>query len=73
VFRSFFKASRRTTTAISAATAVDRTLKRDDDEITVFDSTGLAVQDLAVAVAVYEVWRANREREEFVGITEITL
>jgi alanine dehydrogenase len=25
-----------------------------DDEITVFDSTGLAVQDLAVAVAVYE-------------------
>jgi hypothetical protein len=26
------------------------------------------VQDLAVAVAVYD-WRANREREEFVGIT----
>jgi len=44
-----------------------------DDEITVFDSTGLAVQDLAVAVAVYEDWRANRERQEFVGVTEITL
>ena len=39
----------------------------------VFDSTGLAVQDLAVAVAVYEDWRANRERAAFVGVTEITL
>jgi alanine dehydrogenase len=47
--------------------------RRDDDEITVFDSTGLAVQDLAVAAAVYEDWRANRERAEFVGVTEITL
>jgi ornithine cyclodeaminase/alanine dehydrogenase-like protein (mu-crystallin family) len=43
------------------------------EEITVFDSTGLAVQDLAVAVAVYERWRANRELEEFVGVTEITI
>jgi ornithine cyclodeaminase/alanine dehydrogenase-like protein (mu-crystallin family) len=28
--------------------------RRSEDEITIFDSTGLAVQDLAVAVAVYE-------------------
>jgi ornithine cyclodeaminase/alanine dehydrogenase-like protein (mu-crystallin family) len=28
--------------------------RRDDGEMTVFDSTGLAVQDLAVALAVYE-------------------
>jgi ornithine cyclodeaminase/alanine dehydrogenase-like protein (mu-crystallin family) len=47
--------------------------RRSDEEITVFDSTGLAVQDLAVAVAVYEHWRANRERAEFVGVTEIAL
>jgi alanine dehydrogenase len=46
---------------------------RDGDEITVFDSTCLAVQDLAVAVAVYEDWRANRKRAEFVGVSEITL
>jgi len=39
----------------------------------VFDSTGLAVQDLAVAVAVYEDWRANRGRAASVGVTEITL
>jgi ornithine cyclodeaminase/alanine dehydrogenase-like protein (mu-crystallin family) len=31
--------------------------RRSDDEITAFDSTGLAVQDLAVAIAVYERWR----------------
>ncbi len=31
--------------------------RRDDHEITIFDSTGLAVQDLAVAVAVYERYR----------------
>lgn len=45
--------------------------RRDDDDITVFDSTGLAVQDLAVAAAVYERWFANRENEHFVGVTEI--
>jgi ornithine cyclodeaminase/alanine dehydrogenase-like protein (mu-crystallin family) len=33
--------------------------RRDEHEITVFDSTGLAVQDLAVAVAVFERYRAS--------------
>jgi ornithine cyclodeaminase/alanine dehydrogenase-like protein (mu-crystallin family) len=42
-----------------------------DDDITVFDSTGLAVQDLAVALAVYERYRANPDRQEFVGITTV--
>ena len=28
--------------------------RRRDDEITLFDSTGLAIQDLAVAIAAYE-------------------
>jgi alanine dehydrogenase len=51
----------------------EETGRRNNDEITVFDSTGLAVQDLAVAVAVYERWRANRDLEEFVGVTEITI
>ena len=31
--------------------------RRDEHEITVFDSTGLAVQDLAVAVAVFTRYR----------------
>jgi alanine dehydrogenase len=45
--------------------------RRADEEITVFDSTGLAVQDLAVAVAVYERWRADSESEAFAGVTEL--
>ena len=28
--------------------------RRSDDEITIFDSTGLAIQDLAIAIAAYE-------------------
>jgi alanine dehydrogenase len=31
--------------------------RRDADEITLFDSTGLAIQDLAIVQAVYESWR----------------
>jgi alanine dehydrogenase len=40
--------------SVLAGTAVGR---RDDDEATVFDSTGLAIQDLAIALAAME--RAN--------------
>jgi ornithine cyclodeaminase/alanine dehydrogenase-like protein (mu-crystallin family) len=28
--------------------------RASDDEITIFDSTGLAIQDLAIAIAAYE-------------------
>ena len=31
--------------------------RRSDDEITLFDSTGLAIQDLGICRAVYERWR----------------
>jgi alanine dehydrogenase len=31
--------------------------RRSADEITAFDSTGLAIQDLAIASAVYEAWK----------------
>jgi alanine dehydrogenase len=41
-----------------------------DDEITVFDSTGLAVQDLAVAALVYERWREGAPLD---GVVEIDL
>jgi alanine dehydrogenase len=33
--------------------------KRSPDEITLFDSTGLAIQDLAICQALYERWRAG--------------
>jgi alanine dehydrogenase len=43
--------------------------RRDEHEITVFDSTGLAVQDLAVAVAVFERYRGEPAAfPEVVGI-----
>jgi alanine dehydrogenase len=45
--------------------------RRSDEQITVFDSTGLAVQDLAVAIAVYERWRADPHAESFAGVTEV--
>jgi ornithine cyclodeaminase/alanine dehydrogenase-like protein (mu-crystallin family) len=47
--------------------------RRSNDEITVFDSTGLAVQDLAVALAVYERWRADPGADSFESVIEISL
>jgi len=39
---------------IGAVLAGDAEGRRSDDEITTFDSTGLAIQDLAVALAALE-------------------
>ena len=47
--------------------------RRSESDITVFDSTGLAIQDLAVAIAVYERWRDNPGTQSFAGITELEL
>ena len=33
--------------------------RRDDEEITLFDSTGLAIQDLAICRTVYERWQMH--------------
>lgn len=44
-----------------------------DDEITVFDSTGLAVQDLAVAALVYERYQAEPDSQIFAGVVEVQL
>jgi ornithine cyclodeaminase/alanine dehydrogenase-like protein (mu-crystallin family) len=43
------------------------------DEITVFDSTGLAVQDLAVAALVYERYRSGPGDPAFAGVAEVKL
>jgi alanine dehydrogenase len=47
--------------------------RTDEHEITVFDSTGLAVQDLAVATAVFEAYRANPARDSFVDVPAIEI
>jgi alanine dehydrogenase len=45
--------------------------RSSEDEITVFDSTGLAVQDLAVAVAVYERYRDDPGVAQLEGVAEV--
>ena len=47
--------------------------RRDEDEITAFDSTGLAIQDLAIALAVYERYRSDPLAPAFEGVVEIGL
>jgi len=42
--------------------------RRSGDEITLFDSTGLAIQDLGIATAVYEAWREGRIDAELVTL-----
>jgi alanine dehydrogenase len=42
--------------SVLAGTAAGR---RSNHEITLFDSTGLAIQDLAIVAAVYEEWKAG--------------
>jgi alanine dehydrogenase len=42
--------------------------RRSAEEITLFDSTGLAIQDLGIATAVYEAWRAGRVEAAAVGL-----
>jgi alanine dehydrogenase len=42
--------------------------RRSNDEITLFDSTGLAIQDLGIAIAVYEAWREGRVPAELVSL-----
>jgi ornithine cyclodeaminase/alanine dehydrogenase-like protein (mu-crystallin family) len=47
--------------------------RHDEHEITVFDSTGLAVQDLAIARAVYERWREEPDDPAFAGTASVDL
>jgi alanine dehydrogenase len=45
--------------------------RADEHDVTLFDSTGLAVQDLAVARAVYERWRTDPTAEAFTDVVEL--
>jgi ornithine cyclodeaminase/alanine dehydrogenase-like protein (mu-crystallin family) len=47
--------AREQATALGAVLTGDAPGRRSASEITVFDSTGLAIQDLAIALAAYEV------------------
>jgi alanine dehydrogenase len=56
-------------TELGAVLAGDAPGRRADDEITVFDSTGLAIQDLAIALAALDAYEANSEA--FAGVSLI--
>ena len=44
-----------------------------EEQITLFDSTGLAVQDLAVAIAVYQRYLDSPQNANFEGVAEVEL
>jgi ornithine cyclodeaminase/alanine dehydrogenase-like protein (mu-crystallin family) len=46
--------TREDVTELGAVLTGDAEGRRSDDEITIFDSTGLAIQDLAIAIAAYD-------------------
>jgi ornithine cyclodeaminase/alanine dehydrogenase-like protein (mu-crystallin family) len=48
------KLEREDVTELGAVLAGDAEGRRNEDEATVFDSTGLAIQDLAIALAAME-------------------
>jgi alanine dehydrogenase len=46
-------------TELGAVLAGDAPGRSSPDAVTLFDSTGLAIQDLAIAVAAHDVWKAG--------------
>lgn len=55
-------------TEIGAVIGGERQGRRSGDEVTLFDSTGLAIQDLAIAAAVLEAWREGRAEAPTVAL-----
>ena len=49
-------------TDLGAVLAGDAPGRPHAGAVTLFDSTGLAIQDLAIAAAAYDAWRAGRVR-----------
>jgi alanine dehydrogenase len=54
--------------AVLAGEAPGRPRVGGDRVVTLFDSTGLAIQDLAVARAAYEAWRAGAVRAQEISL-----
>jgi ornithine cyclodeaminase/alanine dehydrogenase-like protein (mu-crystallin family) len=53
-------------TELGAVLADDATGRPGPDSVTLFDSTGLAIQDLAIAAGALEAWRAGRVQAQTV-------
>ena len=55
-------------TELGAVLAGDASGRPDLDAVTLFDSTGLAIQDLAVAMAALQAWRGGRAEAQTVTL-----
>ena len=55
-------------TELGAVLAGDAPGRPGPDSVTLFDSTGLAIQDLAIAAAALEAWRAGRVEAQTVEL-----
>jgi ornithine cyclodeaminase/alanine dehydrogenase-like protein (mu-crystallin family) len=60
-------------TELGAVLADDDAGRTAPDEITVFDSTGLAIQDLAIGIEVVNHYRAGADEGRFSGVQEIDI
>jgi alanine dehydrogenase len=56
---------------LGAVLAGDAPGRQSDDDVTAFDSTGLAIQDLAIALAVHERYRADPDSQAFDSVSTI--
>jgi ornithine cyclodeaminase/alanine dehydrogenase-like protein (mu-crystallin family) len=60
--------TREQVTELGAVLAGDAPGRPGPDAVTLFDSTGLAIQDLAVAAAALEAWRDGRVEAQTVSL-----
>jgi ornithine cyclodeaminase/alanine dehydrogenase-like protein (mu-crystallin family) len=60
--------AREDVTELGDVLTAESTWTRSDGEITLFDSTGLAIQDLAICQAVYERWKKGKVEAQVVSL-----
>jgi alanine dehydrogenase len=60
--------TRERVTELGAVLAGEASGRADPEEVTLFDSTGLAIQDLAIAAAALEAWRAGSVEVQMVTL-----
>ena len=65
--------SRPDVSELGAVLAGDAPGRESDEEITVFDSTGLAIQDLAIGIEVVNRYRDGAIADRFSGVTTIEI
>ena len=62
------RVGREQVTELGAVLAGDAPGRTDPEAVTLFDSTGLAIQDLAVAAAALEAWRGGRVEAQRISL-----